>query len=103
MSITTHCGVALLVAMLLTAPTVTKAEQRADCSAPGGCGPAVVAVQRAVTPVETLRRPIGELQGTADASGYEKDVPGPVAEPDRRQPRTRGYEEPPCGFDRYGC
>ena len=94
MSITTHCGVALLATKLLTAPTVTKAEQRADCSALGGCGPTV----------EILRRPVGELpQGTADASGYEKDVPGPAAEPDRKRPRTRGYEEPPCGFDRYDC
>jgi hypothetical protein len=60
-------------------------------------------VQR--TPVETLRRAIGELrQGTAaNAIGYEKDVPGPVAEPDRGQPRTGYEEEPPCGFTRYGC
>jgi hypothetical protein len=106
MLITVRCCLALL-AVLLTVPGVTQAQDRLVCSAASECNAdmAVEATQRAVTRVETFRRPIGELpQGTAvDASGYAKDVPGPVAEPDRRQPRTRGYEETPCGFDRYGC
>jgi hypothetical protein len=99
MSITTRCGLALLAAMLLTAPGVTQAQDR-------DADPAADSMQRAVTPVETLRRPVGELprQGTAaNAIGYEKDVPAPVAEPDQSRPRARYEEEPPCGFTRYGC
>ena len=89
MSITTRCGVALLAAMLLTAPTVTKAAERATCSAASECNadPADDSVQRAVTPVEILPRPVGQpgQQGTSDdATG--KDVPpaSPVVEPMRR-------------------
>jgi hypothetical protein len=86
MSITLRCGLALLAA-LLTAPGVTRAQDNST----------VESTQRAVTPVETLRRPVGERRPpvtAAEASGSEKDVsPDPTAE-NRGVPRYRGNEEP---------